>query len=157
MNVSWFFLQMQKMTTSLLAHHHCFVFFLRCKRWRWASWLIIIFLFFFLGVEYDDKPLGSSSFFCFFLKCKRWRRAKRLIIIFFFFLRCSKWWWAKRLVVISWFFPSNVEDDNELGGFQFVVISWVFPLVQKRTTSLLAPCCLLIFFIKCKRRWWIKI
>ncbi len=70
------------------AHHHLFVFFS-------------------LGVAYDNKPRGSSSFFSFFLKCR-------------------KRWWTSRLIIISWFFPSNAKNDNELGGYRFVVISWVF-------------------------------
>jgi hypothetical protein len=46
MNVFWFFPQVQKMTTSLLAHRHFFVFF--------------------SSVEDDDEPRGLSLSLGFF-------------------------------------------------------------------------------------------
>ncbi len=67
-----------------MAHHHLFVFFLRCRTWRRARRLVIISLFFFSGVVDDGELGGSLSFLLiFFLKCRRWRGAKRswLVVI----------------------------------------------------------------------------
>jgi len=113
-----------------LAHHHLFVFFLRCKTWRRARRarrLVIISLFFFSGVADDGELGGSLSFLLiFFLKCRRWRGAKR------------SW-----LVVISWVFSQVQQTQRSLTTCCCLLI---FFLKCKRQARLWVPRHLLLFF-----------
>ncbi len=91
-------------------------------------WLIIIY--FFLGVTMTTNLPSLSSFFFFFpSSVTDDSEPKGLSSFLSFFLRCRKWRWAERLIVSSWFFSSNARDDNELGGSQFIIISWVLSQV----------------------------
>jgi hypothetical protein len=90
--ISWFFSQVQKMTTNLLTHRCLLVFFLNCKRWWRARRLLARhnLIVFFLGAENNDKARDLLLFLNFFFKCKRQPQvgiwACRRFLFFFYFL-----------------------------------------------------------------------
>ncbi len=141
------------MTTSWKAWHHILVFsssakdedeprgllsflgfFLRCRRWQWTSWFVIISWFFSSNVE-DDDELGGSQL---------------VIIAWFYFSSAED---DNELGGSSSsldFFSLGVKDNDE-PRFGFIVIFCCFALVEEDNN--IVACCHCLHFFSCKR-WW---
>ncbi len=117
------------------------------KRWRRASWLIII-LFFFLGVKNDNELGGLFSSICFFSQMQQMTTSlPNSLSSLFFFPSSSVENDDEPRGLSSFVFFLDVTDDCE-HAWLVIIFLFFFSQVQK---MMMFCCRLLVFFLKCKR------
>ncbi len=124
------------------------VFFLSCRRWWQAFWLIVILWFFFLGCKRWQQAEMHVVVLCWFsLACRTQQEARRLIFVFFLQLQKTM---MNLLGCHLLCFFLVAKDNNKpraslsfLGFFPYKKWQWVGKLVVV----------FYVFFLNCRKQW----
>ncbi len=88
----------------------------KTKKWRQASWLIVIFYTWKKKPRNDNKPPSTSSFFTLEEKTK-----KGPSLLFIMKKKCTKWQQAKRLIVLFYNLSKTIKDGDKSRSWLFVI------------------------------------
>ncbi len=125
------------------------VFFLSCRRWWQAFWLIVILWFFFLGCKRWQQAEMHVVVLCWFsLACRTQQEARRLIFVFFLQLQKTMMNLLGCCHLLCFFLVAK--DNNKpraslsfLGFFPYKKWQWVGKLVVV----------FYVFFLNCRKQW----